>query len=325
MQPVFRIEAAETDITARLQDRLLDLQITLTSDTASDSLRLILDNRDLRLPPLPDRTPLKAWLGYRSADYFMGEYRRSELSYDLVPLRLTVRATAADFSPAAGLKTTRVQSWENTTLGDVVRTIASRHGYEAVVASELASVAIEHEDQTNESDLHFLRRLAGRYNAIFKATTNRLLFTVRGAGRSAGSGAVLPALTLLSGDITSGRVTHPERPQHSAVVATYHDPLAGSTEQVVAGNLASGVHRLRFPGANRAEAKSAAEAELARLNQAAATIRIRMPGRPAIYAEQPLVTRGWAEGIDGSWTITRVTHHYNSSQGFTTYLDGVAK
>ena len=325
MQPVFRISAEGRDITARIADRLLSLQVILTADQSSDSLQLVLDNRDLRLPPLALRTPLKAWLGYGTPDYYMGEYLRSELSYDLVPLRLTVRATAADFSGAAGLKTSRTRSWEDATIGEVVAAIAAEYEYEAVVAPELSDIDIEHEDQTDESDLHFLRRLARRHDAVFKVAAKQLLFSVRGAGRSAGSGRELPLVTIRPGDISSGNVSHPDRTQYGVVVASYQDVESGQLRHVEAGSMAGSVHRLRYPSATAAEAGQSAQSKLRRLNQAEATLRLGMQGRPDLYAEQPIETAGWGDGIDGLWTANRVGHNYRPGAGYSTSVDALAK
>ena len=87
VRPVFRIEAAGRDVTRRIADRLIALQVTLTSDNQGDALSLTLDNRDAALPTLPARTPLRVWLGYETPDFYMGEYLRTEATHDLVPRR----------------------------------------------------------------------------------------------------------------------------------------------------------------------------------------------------------------------------------------------
>ena len=169
MRPRYRILAADQDVTARIADRLISLRVTLTSDSDSDSLSLTLDNRDHALPVLSHRTPLRIWLGYEAADHYLGQYLRAEAVYDLVPARLTVRATAADFTGSSGLKAPRTRSWDDPALGALVRQIAAEYDYTGVCSPELADIQLEHVDQTEESDLHLLRRLARDHDATFKA------------------------------------------------------------------------------------------------------------------------------------------------------------
>lgn len=319
MRPLYRILAADQDITARIADRLIVLRVTLTSDSASDSLALTLDNRDLALPVLPHQTPLRIWLGYEAADHYLGEYLRTETAYDLVPARMTVRATAADFRGSSGLKAPRTRSWDNVTLGALVGQIAGEYGYAGVCSPDLAGIKLEHVDQTEESDLHLLRRLARDHDATFKAAAGRLVFTRRGSGRSAGTGSALPSVTLGPGDITSGRVTHHDRPSYGAVIAKYQDVFFGQTGQVKVGE-GGEVFEMRRTYGSQALARSAAAAKLGRLNRETASLALALPGRPDLLAEQPLNTAGWGPGMDGDWTITRAVHALTKSGAYTTEL-----
>ena len=132
-------------------------------------------------------------------------------------------------------------------LGELVRQIAAEHGYEGVCSPDLAGLQLVHVDQTEESDLNLLYRLAREHDATFKAAGGRLIFTRRGSGRSAGTATTLPAVVLRPGDVTSGRVTHPDRPQYDAVRVRYHDAEAGGEGHAQVGGGES-VYEMRFPG-----------------------------------------------------------------------------
>ena len=319
MRPRYRILAADQDITARIADRLIELRITLTSDSDSDSLFLTLDNRDHALSVLPHRTPLRIWLGYGAADQYLGQYLRAEAAYDLVPARLTVRATAADFRGSSGLKAPRTRSWDDPTLGALVIQIAAEYDYTGVCSPELAGIQLEHVDQTEESDLHLLRRLARDHDATFKAAAGRLLLIPRGSGRSAGTGSPLPSVILRPGDITSGRVTYHDRPIYGAVIAKYQDLFFGLTGRVQVGE-GGEVFELRRTYGSQALARSAAAAKLGRLNRGTASLTLVLPGRPGLVTEQPLTTAGWQDGGDGEWAITRAVHTLTKSGGLVTEL-----
>ncbi len=74
------------------------------------------------------------------------------------PAGLTIRAHAAEM--LGGLKAPRTRSWSAYTIGDLVGTIAGRHGLEPRVDPALRDVVLPHVDQVDESDLSLLRRLA---------------------------------------------------------------------------------------------------------------------------------------------------------------------
>ena len=93
----------------------------------------------------------------------MGIYYRADVDIELVPRRLVIRATAAELPSRSSLKAPRCRAWDEVTLGSLVATVASEHGYEARVDPSLADSPIAHVDQVAESDLHLLRRVAGQH------------------------------------------------------------------------------------------------------------------------------------------------------------------
>jgi hypothetical protein len=61
----------------------------------------------------------------------------------------------------------------------------------ALVSQQLALIAIEHIDQSNESDLHLLTRLARQHGAVSKPVAGFLVFVFKGEAKSA-TGQQLP-------------------------------------------------------------------------------------------------------------------------------------
>jgi phage protein D len=51
-------------------------------------------------------------------------------------------------------------------VGDVVKEIAARHNLKMALGKDLTDKALDHLDQTNESDASFLMKLARQYGAI---------------------------------------------------------------------------------------------------------------------------------------------------------------
>lgn len=144
------------------------IQLTDENGTATDELQLKFDGSFSR-PSYKDE--IKVWLGYKESGlYFCGTFLVQTTTQ--TKLSLTVKATSTNFT--ANLKEKVNISYENLALKDLVSKIASKHGLR--VKADFGDVFLKHISQTNESDLHFLDRLAKDYNATFNIKNNTLIF-----------------------------------------------------------------------------------------------------------------------------------------------------
>ena len=318
MTPSFQLDVEGEDVTDRVRRHLVELRVTLTADSASDSLQITLsDAPGVLARPAAERA-VRVRLGYLETGLVaLGVYYHSETDIELVPRRLVLRGTAADLRRDSTLKAPRSRAWQATTLlGQVVDAVASEHGYEPRVAPALAGEAIGHIDQTAESDMHLLRRLARGYDATVKAAGGYLVMMPRDAARSAGSDTPLPTYTASpeGGTVLTGRVSWRGRPKYNSVVASYHDVRAGALTHVTAGS-GDPAFVIREPRPSRAQAMADAAARLARLQRRTATLEMTVVGDATLAAQGRIVSRGWGDGTDGTWTIVRATHIF-SARGF---------
>lgn len=146
-------------------------------------------------------------MGYGPALELVGSYFVEGVEIGLTPPRsITVSATAVAMSAASGLKAPHTHTWSETTLGAVVRASAEEHALEPRVSPEIADVQIAHIDQSGESDLALLQRLAREYGCLIKAAAGRLIAMPPGVGAAPGSGRELPVRTVAPGDVVRGRV-----------------------------------------------------------------------------------------------------------------------
>ena len=318
MRPAWRLDVEGEDVTARVREHLVELRLTLTSDPASDTLQITLsDALGVLVRPAAERA-IRVSLGYRDTGLTaLGTYYHSETDVDLVPRRMVLRATAADLRANRAFKAPRSRAWPATTLGQVVATIAAEHGYTPRVAPALAAQAIGHIDQTSESDMSLLRRLARGYDATVKAAGGALVVVPRGSGRSVG-GAALPTYTASPGDgmVLSGRIGYRGRPRYESVQASYYDVATAGMVHVTAG---TGEPRyvIREPRPDRAQAR------LARLRRQTATLDLSVVGDPTLAAEGRIRTAGWGGGTDSVWSIARVVHTL-SDRGFQSQVSAAA-
>ena len=136
----------------------------------------------------------------------------------------------------SSLKAQKTRSWDDPSLQDLVAGIASEHGLESRVGSSLRSIRIPHLDQTEESDLHLLTRVARDYAAVAKPATGVLLLVPRGEGASA-SGSEMPTIEVVWSDSARHRLVLADREEYRAVHSSWRDTgAAGSvTEQAGSG------------------------------------------------------------------------------------------
>ena len=318
--PAVRVEVDGAVIEARLAE----LRITLTADEESDSLELRFADAGGDLAAPAAEREIRAWLGWQDAPLtFMGAYFHDESDADVLPRTLSIRATAADLRRNSIWKAPRTRSWHDATLGDVVAAVAREHGLDAAIARDLAGAALGHVDQTAESDLHLLRRLAQDHGATLKMAAGRLVLIRRGAGRTA-SGNALPIWrpappASKRSPVLSARVSVRGRPRYASVIASYADFDFAGVQRVRAG-AGDPAFELRPLYQDRATAEAAAAARLARANRQTETLDMEVVGDPALVAETPVVSEGWGGIMDGVWTIARATHIVTPRTGYRTRL-----
>lgn len=141
---------------------------------------------------------------------------RNEVEHSGAPDTITVRARSAAMTN--GMQERREKSWHKQTIATIVQTIAKRYSLTPTVGDKLAKIQIAHIDQTHESDMSFLTRLAKRYDAVVNVKDKRLLFMPIGAGKTS-SGKALKVLNLTRADGDTHRYHVSERENYSA---TWH-------------------------------------------------------------------------------------------------------
>ncbi|MDO9571165.1 MAG: contractile injection system protein, VgrG/Pvc8 family [Hydrogenophaga sp.] len=323
--PAYRLVVDGKDITPTVRALLVGLSLTEARGDDADTLDLSLSDHDgaLALPPKGAIITLAlGWLGQALVD--KGTFKVDEVEHGGAPDVLTIRARAADLS--AQLRNRRDQSWHAKTLGDIVNTIAQRNSLTPRVAPALASRAIAHIDQTNESDIAFLTRLAQRFDAVATVKAGCLLCLPKGSNTTA-SGKTLPTITLTraSGDRHSYKTA--DRDSYTGVVAYWHDGAQANRKSEAVGTRVN-AKTLKDTYANAADAQQAAQAAWQRIQRGLATMTLMLAqANPALVPETPARVSGFKREIDGTdWCVVRVSSHLDESgytQGVEMELGGV--
>lgn len=327
-----------------LSDRVISISLTDNRGFDADQLTLELDDTDggVALPPRGAELSFRlGWMG--EALVYKGVYTVDEVAHDGPPDRITVTARSADFREEFNVK--REVSWHDVTVERVVSAIAKRYDLTPQISDLLMDVEIDHADQTQESDMSFLTRMAEMLGAIATVKNGSLLFIVPGGGFTS-SGKAIPsiAITRSSGDRHRFRVA--DRDAYTGVRAYWLDLNYGKKKKVSvrrrattkkAGKSSSregdyiegaegNVFIMRKTFQNEDAARRAAAAKWQQLQRGAAEFSITLArGRAELYPEMHATVTGFKADIDAQdWIISKVQHDVDSN-GFTTQLNFEAK
>lgn len=308
-----------------LKDRLLSLRVTLNNGHSSDQLSMEFDDRPALLNgaislPKPGKS-IKVSMGYALYQVPMGIFiaNQTDLSGSTGGRTLSVSAT-----PELML-TESARTWAGKTLANIVKTIAQKHGLSAAISPAFATTTLEAINQSNESDLAFLTRLAERYNAVCKPMAGKLLFMQKGQGTSASGLPMLP-IPVQPHNVQQWRTQLAKRQDYSKVIAYYPDRVnARYSEAIVSAGLSlttssnKNIFRLPHLFNTEAEAKAAAKAKFDDLNRDETTLSMTLLGNPDITAEGAILVSGLRSGVNGKWIVKSATHSF-SSGGYQTSI-----
>ena len=108
MIPTFQIIANNTDITNKIRDRILSLILIDESGLESDSVSIVIDDRDNRINLPPKGAEIQISLGYKQKGMIeKGLYTVDEIICSGSPDTVTIRCRAADMRASLKEKKTR--------------------------------------------------------------------------------------------------------------------------------------------------------------------------------------------------------------------------
>lgn len=312
--PALRVEVNSVDVTERLSANLISFSYNDYEKDDSDSLSFTLVNSPtFALPSRGD--PVAAWLGWKEKGLrFLGRFTVDEISVALAsggsPATMTISAKTVDFSKGRE-KVKKSRQWEKISLSDMLGKIAAEHGCGAKVLG--ASVFYPSVAQSNESDLHLLRRLCAEAGLRFVIKDRT--FVVFAPGTDLRGTAKLAA-----SEVTTGTFTFADRGKYGAVVAKWWDPEKAA-EQTIKTGAGSPIYTIRKPFQSSAQAQTAAQNHLAVLQRGEIEGNLTLQGREDIFAGTIITLVGFAPSIiNGEYIATNCNHSVSKSSGFGTTL-----
>ncbi|MDD1016830.1 phage late control D family protein [Pseudomonas rubra] len=308
-----------------------DISQHLLSLTYSDFLTGQADSLDVELEDT-DGKWIDAWypghgdmltlsLGWQGKPLrTLGNFEIDEVELNAPPSTVNIRALGAGIQSA--LRTTEYRAYENTTLDAVARQVAARQGLELV--GRIEPIKLDRLTQ-QDSDLTFLRNLAGEYDYAFKVTGKRMVFHAisdLAKGR--------PVASLVLKDLTSVRVRDQITVVPKKVAVKHKDPVKkklisydivnGETVAVPSSTskttTSADTKKQRKRAASEEVAKARAKADLAKANRERTTGGWTAMGRPELVSGN-VVTLVAAGKMGGDYLITAAHHRLTRSGGYT--------
>lgn len=320
--PIVRVRGAHA---AMINQRLISWELVDDSGYQSDQLTLRVDTQGVSgLPREGDSVGLEVGYAEDSSLTDKGDYKITRIMPRLFPDSVTIVATAAPFQvdDQTEYKKRRSRSFENISLGELFRNIVRSHGFEPRVAGDLDAIQLDHVDQSDETDMSFISRLAKRYDAIAKPVNNLYVLARRGQIKTISGQSMQPVPVSLPADnkptnqsFINASADLASRGNFNGAIATYWDANTGKEEEVSRGE--APFKKIRDQQDSLLQAEEVASGELRKLKRSGIKIKLDMPGNPALGAEGLVsIGSGFPDYMQGSWSIDRVISRGSRGEGY---------
>ena len=293
-------------------DRVLSISVSDQAGIKSDSCSIKFDDRDYLLETPPTGLRIKVFLGWDDSGLvYLGLFEIDEVRFSETQARTMDVTARAQYHENSNVKAPKTQAWDELTLGAIASEIAGRNGYSAEVDGFLAGIWYDHVDQAEESDIHFLSRLAEQYDAYAKFSDGKLLLKPRAVTNG--------SISVVNNEGVSISGTLNRRNKYKAVKAFWHDSHAARRKSEVAG-AGDPMFEIRHTFESKEKAKLAAAAKLGQFERGTGSVdNLVIPGEPNARAEMDLILSGFRPDLNKKWVIRQVSHSYGNG-GFSTTL-----
>lgn len=330
MKPGFKLTVNGRDITSDVVARGVIVEWSDTVEEGSDTLRVSVADQDNRVDVPKAGAKLELSAGYDGALTKVGTFFVEEAEITGPPDQVGIQATSAPVTGTSGsIADRKSKSWEETTLGDIAKTVAGQLGVTSSVAPSLASVQIVNEQQVDQSDADFLVKLVRRYGGFLKFAQGKMVIAEEGTGTSTGGQSI--TVSLQRSDLTNWSVKAGGKlDSFKKVKMKVHDystgetsevevdvPKSGSMDQFGVSQAGTGTYTPKTfvgpnPYATAEHATKAAQTTAKRIARASRQFEINLPGRLDIVAGGKVSLSGIRDGVNGSWLVKTVRHRIDS-------------
>ena len=317
--PRWTVAIAGKDVTAAIMSYVKSVTYTDHAHGASDEVDLVLEDstgvwRTDWYPTQGDAVVVA--MGYAGEELLpCGSFQIEEIEISGPEAMMHIRALASGVTKPQ--RTKRSSGYESTTLRGIATAVAKRHQY--TVVGEIADVSIKRITQHQETDLRFLKRIAGNYGYVFTVKGNRLVFSKYSSLRTA-----TPVLTIHRvGDDASYTLRDHTLKVYKDAVCAYDDPKSKKclTHRAKAKDVESGdTAKITRRCESADQAKLQSKAELEKANDAKFEGTVTVEGNTRLVAGNTVELSGFGH-FDGSYLIDSSRHNIEpQGKGYTTEI-----
>lgn len=325
--PLFKVRGAHAKL---INSRLLSWELIDASGKRSDQLSIRCDTRGIEGLPKEGET-IGIEVGYQQDKALtdLGEYKITRVTPRIYPDSVAIVATAAPFivKDITEFKKRRSKSVGNTTLGTLFREIVNYHGYSPRIAPELDGIKIAHIDQTDETDMSFLTRIARQYDAVTKPIDGLYVLARRGQVKTISGQDLKPVHFRLPAEnkpvassFINASVDFPSRNHFAGVVAVYWDSEAAKEIEIKLGE--PPFKKIRYQHESAQQAHEVASNALRKLTRHGVKLKMEVPGNPLLVAEGLIaLDSSFPEYMRGRWSLDKVISKGSRGLGYRCLLD----
>lgn len=297
------------------KDRVVSIRTTDQTGFVSDSCEIELDDFDnaLRFPNTEARVIIS--LGYQEKGLTkIGTYYVREITFD--GARRVIKITANALPKSMRSQKTKTN---DVKLNEYMASIDS--DLDSELSEDYEDIDLSDNPQFGESDINYLTRIANKVGAVTKPIDNHLIFSEDITGKSV-SGKSLPTKYIDASEVATYSCNFKETESGGAtgtVYASWYDKETGEYNLVHAGS-GDPETELNEIFQSEKDALTAVQAKVKRVEKNNKTFRFTTEGRPDLFAESPVILRGFPVKIPTNWIISRVEHALNSN-GFVSSVE----
>lgn len=307
--PDFCLHVNGKDITDSLRPYLVSIEYTDDIDDSADGFTMKFQGKNFSPPQFSDK--LKVWLGYRDDLWFIGSFSVLKSRIEFNTMEIEITASPVDFSTT--IKEKRTETFKDTTLDNILKTIAKRNNLK--LKNSFKAHAYTSKSHSGTSDLEFMQRLAKEVGATFAVKNETIIFSPK--NKTAQDGEMVN-FTLDVSKINGLNFEITDKTKYLSSKASWHSVKDNKTLSVTVGN---GSPCLNIHGnfKNESEARTIATSKLEAQNRGTIRGSFGCEGMN-IIAGAKVSLKGLPNGWENSFGIKSVRHSW-SDGGYSVNLE----
>ena len=301
------------------KDRVISIRTTDQTGFVSDSCEIELDDFDNALQFPNTEAKVIILLGYQEKGLTkIGTYYVKEIAID--GARRIVKIIANALPKSMRSQKTKTN---DVKLNEYMSSIDS--DLDSELSEDYEDMDLSDNPQFGESDINYLTRIANKVGAVAKPTDDHLVFSEDMTAKSV-SGKSLPTKYIEASEVANYSCNFKETETGTngatgTIYANWYDKKSGEYHLVHAGS-GDPETELNEIFSSEKDALAAVKSKGKRIEKNNKTFRFTTEGRPDLFAEGPIILRGFPIKIPTNWIISRVEHTLNSS-GFVSNVECV--